>query len=88
MTKHAFKRRAGLAEPGSVLGVHDKNEGICRLDVMLPQLANFGLPADVPQNEIAAVVSDFFAVEPDGGDGVDFFAEQEAIDAGGLARVV
>ena len=88
MTQHAFERRAGLPEPGSVLGVNDKDESIGRLDVMLPQLPDFGLSAYIPHDEIAAVVSDFFAVEANGGDGVDFFAEQEAVDAGGLARIV
>jgi len=55
---------------------------------MFPQLADFGLSSNVPHDKIAAIVRDFFAVEPDGGDGVDFFTEEQAVDAGSLARIV
>ncbi len=78
----------GQCEPGVVAGVDHVDDCICVLEVVVPEGADVGLPADVPGHEFQSLVGHCLHVEPDRGHCVDQFSQSKVVEDCGLARPV
>lgn len=82
-----FERRARLLEPRPILRIHDEDERIGRLHIMLPQLPYSALPPDIPHDQAVLVVLDLFRDEPDRRDGVDLAAYTRCSPSGVMRQM-
>ena len=78
----------GLLEPGPVGAVHHEDESVAVGVVVLPQRADLGLAAHIPDGEADVLVDDALYVEADGGDGGDNLPQLQLVQHRGLPSVV
>ena len=83
-----FQSKKTLHKPLLVRRVHDVDEAVCAVHVVLPVCADRLLPTDVPHVELHAVVVQGLDVEPLGGRCLRDVLIGETLHDGGLTCVV